>query len=69
MRLVVFIGAAGHFIAAETVAGGILSLATEATIDCVHGCVPLLLRDGWKVMTRGIDTPEIGDALECCGAC
>ncbi|MGV8895355.1 MAG: thermonuclease family protein [Rhodoglobus sp.] len=52
---------------AETAAGGIPSGATEATVEYVHDGDTLFLADGRKVRMLGIDTPEIGDNLECYG--
>jgi micrococcal nuclease len=46
---------------------GIPSQATEATIDYVHDGDTLFLTDGRKVRLLGINTPEIGDDLECYG--
>jgi micrococcal nuclease len=51
--------------AAETT--GIPPQATEATIDYVHDGDTLFLTDGRKVRLLGINTPEIGDNLECYG--
>ena len=52
---------------AEAVASGIPSQATEATIEYVHDGDTLFLDDGRKVRMLGINTPEIGDNLECYG--
>lgn len=41
--------------------------ATEATIEYVHDGDTLFLTDGRKVRLLDIDTPEIGDNLECYG--
>jgi micrococcal nuclease len=41
--------------------------ATEATIDYVHDGDTLFLTDGRKVRLLAVDTPEIGDNLECLG--
>ncbi|MEP6479651.1 MAG: thermonuclease family protein [Rhodoglobus sp.] len=41
--------------------------ATEATIEYVHDGDTLFLTDGRKVRLLDIDTPEIGDHLECYG--
>jgi len=41
--------------------------ATDATIEYVHDGDTLFLTDGTKVRLLGIDTPEIGDDLECYG--
>jgi micrococcal nuclease len=46
---------------------GIPPQATEATIDYVHDGDTLFLADGRKVRLLGINTPEIGDNLECYG--
>jgi micrococcal nuclease len=46
---------------------GIPPQATEATIDYVHDGDTLFLTDGRKVRLLGINTPEIGDNLECYG--
>jgi micrococcal nuclease len=46
---------------------GIPPLATEATIEYVHDGDTLFLTDGRKVRLLGINTPEIGDNLECYG--
>jgi micrococcal nuclease len=46
---------------------GIPPQATEATIDYVHDGDTLFLTDGRKVRLLGINTPEIGDNLECHG--
>jgi micrococcal nuclease len=51
--------------AAETT--GIPPQATEATIDYVHDGDTLFLTDGRKVRLLGINTPEIGNNLECYG--
>ncbi|MBC7591997.1 MAG: thermonuclease family protein [Salinibacterium sp.] len=51
----------------ETVDGGIPNQATEATVDYVHDGDTLFLGDGRKVRMLGIDTPEIGENLECYG--
>ena len=51
----------------ETTAGGIPSGATEATVEYVHDGDTLFLTDGRKVRMLGINTPEIGDGLECYG--
>ena len=58
---------AGDAAIAETVAGGIPSQATEATIEYVHDGDTLFLDDGRKVRMLGINTPEIGANLECYG--
>ena len=41
--------------------------ATPATIEYVHDGDTLFLSDGTKVRLLGIDTPEIGENLECYG--
>jgi endonuclease YncB( thermonuclease family) len=41
--------------------------ATSATIEYVHDGDTLFLTDGTKVRLLGIDTPEIGENLECYG--
>lgn len=41
--------------------------ATPATIEYVHDGDTLFLTDGTKVRLLGIDTPEIGENLECYG--
>ncbi|MEO5919517.1 MAG: thermonuclease family protein [Pseudolysinimonas sp.] len=41
--------------------------AVPATIEYVHDGDTLFLTDGTKVRLLGIDTPEIGDHLECYG--
>lgn len=51
----------------QPAAGGIPSAATEATVEYVHDGDTLFLADGRKVRMLGIDTPEIGDNLECYG--
>ena len=51
----------------EPSAGGIPSDATEATVEYVHDGDTLFLTDGRKVRMLGIDTPEIGNNLECYG--
>jgi micrococcal nuclease len=48
-------------------AGGIPSMATEATVEYVHDGDTLFLTDGRKVRMLGINTPEIGSNLECYG--
>jgi micrococcal nuclease len=55
--------------ATETVTAtpGIPPQATEATIDYVHDGDTLFLADGRKVRLLGVNTPEIGDNLECYG--
>ncbi|MCU1439120.1 MAG: thermonuclease [Rhodoglobus sp.] len=50
-----------------TTTPGIPPQATEATIDYVHDGDTLSLTDGRKVRLLGINTPEIGDNLECYG--
>lgn len=39
----------------------------DATIEYVHDGDTLFLDDGTKVRLLGIDTPEVGDHLECYG--
>jgi micrococcal nuclease len=51
----------------QPAAGGIPSAATEATVEYVHDGDTLFLTDGRKVRMLGINTPEIGDNLECYG--
>jgi micrococcal nuclease len=46
---------------------GIPGDATEATIEYVHDGDTVFLTDGRKVRLLGINTPEIGDNLECYG--
>lgn len=46
---------------------GIPAEATEATIEYVHDGDTVFLEDGRKVRLLGIDTPEIGEHLECFG--
>lgn len=41
--------------------------AGEAVIDYVHDGDTLFFTDGRKVRLLGIDTPEVGDDLECLG--
>ncbi len=41
--------------------------ALEATVDYVHDGDTLFLTDGTKVRLLAVDTPEIGDNLECMG--
>ena len=41
--------------------------ASEATVDYVHDGDTLFLTDGTKVRLLAVDTPEIGDNLECMG--
>ena len=41
--------------------------ATPATIDYVHDGDTLFLTDGTKVRLLAVDTPEVGDNLECLG--
>lgn len=41
--------------------------ATPATIEYVHDGDTVFLTDGTKVRLLGIDTPEVGDHLECYG--
>ena len=46
---------------------GIPADATEADVEYVHDGDTLFLEDGRKVRMLGINTPEIGDNLECYG--
>ena len=46
---------------------GIPTTATEAIVEYVYDGDTLFLEDGRKVRLLGIDTPEIGDNLECYG--
>ena len=48
-------------------ASGVPSAAAEATVEYVHDGDTLFLTDGRKVRMLGINTPEIGDNLECYG--
>ena len=48
-------------------AGTIPADATEAVVEYVHDGDTLFLDDGRKVRMLGINTPEIGDNLECYG--
>ena len=41
--------------------------ATEAVVEYVHDGDTIFLEDGRKVRMLGINTPEIGDDLECYG--
>jgi micrococcal nuclease len=41
--------------------------ATTATVDYVHDGDTLFLTDGTKVRLLAVDTPEVGDNLECMG--
>ena len=41
--------------------------AVEATVDYVHDGDTLFLTDGTKVRLLAVDTPEVGDNLECMG--
>ena len=43
------------------------SNAQEATIDYVHDGDTLFLTDGTRVRLLAVDTPEVGDNLECMG--
>jgi micrococcal nuclease len=47
--------------------GAVPAAATPATIEYVHDGDTLFLSDGTKVRLLGIDTPEIGEHLECYG--
>ena len=53
--------------AAPAAASGIPSDATEAVVEYVHDGDTLFLEDGRKVRMLGINTPEIGENLECYG--
>lgn len=46
---------------------GIPADATEAVVEYVHDGDTLFLTDGRKVRMLGINTPEIGENLECYG--
>lgn len=46
---------------------GIPADATEAVVEYVHDGDTLFLADGRKVRMLGINTPEIGENLECYG--
>ena len=46
---------------------GIPANAVEATVDYVHDGDTLFLTDGTKVRLLAVDTPEVGDNLECMG--
>lgn len=46
---------------------GIPPSATEAVVEYVHDGDTLFLADGRKVRLLGINTPEIGENLECYG--
>lgn len=46
---------------------GIPADATEAVVEYVHDGDTIFLDDGRKVRMLGINTPEIGDNLECYG--
>ena len=48
-------------------ASGIPADATEAVVEYVHDGDTIFLEDGRKVRMLGINTPEIGDDLECFG--
>lgn len=48
-------------------AAGIPAGATEAVVEYVHDGDTLFLEDGRKVRMLGINTPEIGEHLECYG--
>ena len=50
-----------------TAAAGIPAGATEAVVEYVHDGDTLFLADGRKVRMLGINTPEIGENLECYG--
>ena len=51
----------------EPASAGIPVDATPATIDYVHDGDTLFLTDGTKVRLLAVDTPEVGDNLECMG--
>jgi endonuclease YncB( thermonuclease family) len=51
----------------DTEQQGIPSTATEASVEFVYDGDTIFLVDGRKVRLLGIDTPEIGDNLECYG--
>lgn len=51
----------------EVVASGIPRDATQAVVEYVHDGDTLFLEDGRKVRLLGVNTPEIGDNLECYG--
>ena len=53
--------------APQPAASGIPAGATEATIEYVHDGDTVFLTDGRKVSMLGINTPEIGQYLECYG--
>ena len=46
---------------------GIPAGATDATVEYVHDGDTLFLTDGRKVRLLGVDTPEVGERLECYG--
>lgn len=46
---------------------GLPAGATEAVVEYVHDGDTLFLEDGRKVRLLGVDTPEIGENLECWG--
>ena len=50
-----------------TAAAGIPAGATEAVVEYVHDGDTLFLTDARKVRMLGINTPEVGDHLECYG--
>ena len=50
-----------------TAAAGIPAGATEAVVEYVHDGDTLFLADGRKVRMLAINTPEIGEHLECYG--
>ena len=51
----------------EPVDLGIPAAATDATVEYVHDGDTLFLTDGRKVRLLGVDTPEVGENLECYG--
>ena len=60
-------GTPGTLSTTQPAARGIPSAATQATVEYVHDGDTLFLTDGRKVRMLGINTPEIGDNLECYG--
>ncbi len=50
-----------------TWSGEVPGAATDATIEYVHDGDTLFLTDGRKVRLLGVDTPEVGENLECYG--
>lgn len=51
----------------EAAEPGIPTAATDVTIEYVHDGDTLFLTDGRKVRLLGVDTPEVGERLECYG--